>query len=318
MPDSDNILSNLNPVIDCHNHVGVELAFYLQGSYPYGQSASALVEQDGAERITDWIVFPFVTNLATEFGGDRGKTPYAFENRRLLQEVHDYFPEHANRILPFLILDPSRKVAEQVESITALRERFRFHGFKIQPTLIQSPIRALFKQGSGFLELARAWDLPFIIHSSIAPDDLWSQCADILDIAEANPDIRFCLAHSCRFHQPSLERLATLPNTWFDCSAHRIHCEGVVRELPIVAVPGERFPSDYSDPARVLADLHAAYPDRLLWGSDSPFQSWIAAEGDNLLSLKATYREEVETLYALPEPARRAIANHNTRRFLGL
>jgi len=315
-------------IIDCHNHIGTELIFYFQGAYPYCQDIPSLVEHQASRRLTHWIVFPFVTNqscginaLASgklDFEESPDAIPYAFENRRLLREAHDYFPEHADRLLPFVMVDPNRRVAEQEKELRSLRERYRFHGIKIQATILESPIRGLLGEGAALVELAREWDLPFLIHSSIAESDTWSQCADILDVAEANPDVRFCLAHSCRFHKPSLDRLASLPNTWFDCSAHIIHCRSVLRGLENVAREEARFPSDYRDPPRVLADLYDAYPDRFLWGSDSPFYNWITDQGELPCSLKTTYMEEVNALYELPEAARHAVTNRNTLAYLSL
>lgn len=315
-------------IIDCHNHIGTELKFYLGGDYPYCQNIPSLLEHKTSQRLTHWVVFPFVTNRACgiqalmrgelDFEEDPTVVPYAFENRRLLKEVYDYFPEHSNCFLPFIMVDPNRKIPEQVEELRKLRERYAFYGIKIQPTLIQSFIRGLLEEGAAFVELAREWDIPFIIHSSIDPTDVWSQCKDILDTAEANPDVRFCLAHSCRFHKPSLDRLAELPNTWFDCSAHIIHCQSVPRGLDNVAPSETRFPTDYENPARVLQDLYEAYPEQLLWGSDSPFYSWITDKGRFPFSLKTTYEEEVNALYQLPEEARKHVTNRNTLRYLNL
>ena len=77
--------------------------------------------------------------------------------------------------------------------------------------------------------------MPFLIHSSVARTIRGRRRSDILDIAEANPDIRFCLAHSCRYDRECLDRVNALPNTWFDCSAHCIHCDGAVADLPYIA-----------------------------------------------------------------------------------
>src|SRR5690606_21402023 len=134
----------------------------------------------------------------------------------------------------------------------------------------------LLTSGRVLVDFAAQHNLPFLIHSSIASYDGWSQAADILRVAEQNPQVRFCLAHSCRFDEPSLDRVAELPNTWFDISAHGIHCHAAVRNLPIVATRPRRFASDYENPATVLRDLADRYPRKLLWGTDSPFYSFIS------------------------------------------
>jgi hypothetical protein len=127
------------------------------------------------------------------------------------------------------------------------------------------------------------------------------------------PSVRFCLAHSCRFDRVYLDRVAELPNTWFDVSAHGIHCAAAVADAPIIAERGRRFESDYRDPARVLRDLADRYPRKLLWGSDSPFYSFITTG----FALKSTYAAEAGYLHALPDEHRRRVAGENVVAFLG-
>ena len=43
----------------------------------------------------------------------------------------------------------------------------------------------------------------------------------------------------------------------------------------------------------VLQAMAEAYPKKLMWGSDSPFQSYVAALGDSVLSLRSTVEQEV-------------------------
>ena len=316
-------------IIDCHNHVGADLLFYLHGDFPYAQQLVAMHDEGLSLGVDRWIVFPFVSHLAldvtafaaNEIKDEQGRlhdVPYAFENRRLMREVYDLFPEEGKRMLPFAMVDPMRNTAAQAMELRKLRADYRFYGIKMQTTILQADIRHLNDVGKVFLELAEEWDLPFLIHSSIADSDLWAQCRDILDIAEANPHLRFLLAHSCRYDKPSLDRVNELPNTWFDCSAHRIHCEGVVKEMPFIAKKSRRFETDYTDPARVIADLAAAYPTKFCWGSDSPFYSYAAVINGEVVRLISVYKQEVEALTASPKVVVDRIANENTRAFLKL
>ena len=317
-------------LIDCHNHVGADLLVYLHGDFPYAQQLVDMQQEGGALGVTHWVVFPFVSYAAMDVtafregevrfgtGTSLETVPYAFENRRLLEECHRLFPEEGKRTLPFVMVDPMRDTGVQARELEKLREEHRFHGIKIQSTIIQSNIKRLAHEGSIFLDLARAWDIPFLIHSSVAESDVWAQAHDILDIAEANPDIRFCAAHSCRYDRECLDRVQALPNAWFDCSAHCIHCDGVVQELPYVARKERRFDTDYTDPARVIADLAAAYPDKFLWGSDSPFYSYAAAINGQVVKLISTYEKEVAALKACGEEVVRRVADVNTRAYLKL
>src|SRR3954469_13490703 len=275
-------------IIDCHNHVGADLMFYLRGDFPYAQHLVAMTDEGGALGVDRWIVFPFVINLSLDIPalrrgeivyGGLEKVPYAFENRRLMKEIYELFPEQGKRCLPFAMLDPMREQAGQIAELRKLREDYRFYGLKLQTTMLQSFIKTLGEEGRGFVELAAEWYIPFIIHSSVGPDDPWAQAHDILDVAEKFPHVRFCLAHSCRYDKECLDRVQALPNTWFDCSAHCIHCDGALRDLPYIAAQERRFETDYTNPARVIGDLAAAYPSKFIWGSDSPYYSYVAMLG---------------------------------------
>lgn len=316
-------------IIDCHNHVGVDVLFYLHGDFPYAQHLVAMVEEGGALGVDRWVVFPFVSHMALDVEGfltaeireggmQPEKVPYALENLRLLKEIYDLFPELSAKILPFVMADPMRNTAAQAVELRKLRERYRFHGIKMQTTILQADIKHLRDRGKVFLELAEEWDVPFLIHSSVAESDLWAQASDILDIAEENPRVRFCLAHSCRFDKECLDRVNALPNTWFDNSAHCIHCEGAVNDMAFIAPRARRFDSDYTNPAQVIADLAAAYPTKFMWGSDSPFYSYAAEINNKVVRLICTYEKELHALKAnTPEVVRR-IADTNTRAYLKL
>lgn len=316
-------------LIDCHNHVGADLLFYLHGDFPYAQQLVQMMQEGGAMGITHWVVFPFVSYAAmdvTKFragevnlgNGGLETVPYAFENRRLLEECQRLFPEEGKRTLPFVMVDPMRNTDAQAAELVKLRSEYRFHGIKIQSTIIQADIRRLAQEGRVFLDLAREWDVPFLIHSSVAESDLWAQARDILDLAEANPDIRFCAAHSCRYDKECLDRLNALPNAWFDCSAHCIHCVGAVDDLPYIAPRSRRFDTDYTRPERVIADLAAAYPDKFMWGSDSPFYSYAAEINGQVVRLISTYEKELAALkWNSPDVVQR-ITDTNTRAFLKL
>lgn len=309
-------------IIDCHSHIGQDDRLYRSGAHPYAQDLPTMTGIGGSHGVTNWIAFPFVSYLGqpdTDLPPppDGLGAPYAWENLRLAGELRVQYPELGRSCLQFAILDPARRVNEQIAALRSLRSRYPIAGLKIQATIIASPISALRESGAGFLDLAAEWDIPVLIHTSVAADDPWSPAGEIVSIAASRPDVRFCLAHSCRFDRPVLDQVAELPNAWFDCSAHLIHCLGVVRELPIIARPDRRFRSDFRDPVQVLADLAQAYPGKLLWGSDSPYYSWVEPPGSALLELKATYHEEIECLKALDKAVIGEISDRNTMNFLG-
>ena len=62
--------SNLD-LIDIHNHVGVDLLFYLNGHHPYAQSWLVLAKEAEANGIGMLGVFPMVSHLALGIEGMR-------------------------------------------------------------------------------------------------------------------------------------------------------------------------------------------------------------------------------------------------------
>jgi predicted TIM-barrel fold metal-dependent hydrolase len=315
-------------LIDCHTHVGIELGQYLTGGFPYGQHLNDLVSEGGSYGINRWIVFPMVTHLAQNIAALREgnviaegaieAVPYAWENRRLMSEIYTLFHEAGRATLPFAMFDPARKAKEQGQALRALREEYSFFGLKTQTTMLQSPIKTLLAEGRVFLELAQEWNLPLLIHSSVHPGDEWAQASDILDVAEQWPQVRFCLAHSCRFDRICLDRVAALPNCWFDCSAHGIHCVLATQDSPVVTPAERRFDSDYTRPGQVLCDMAAAYGDKLMWGSDAPYYSFASRAADSIISLLSTYGAEVKYFDELPPAARQRAGCDNTLAFLGI
>ncbi len=316
---------------DCHTHVGVELAHWLTGAFPYAQTFPDLVRQLDDAGLDRVVVFPMVTHFALDLAGLHAgrvtaapvpwsRFPYEFENAQLLHEIFDLFEDLAPRAEPLLMIDPSRQAAEQIAAIERLAERYRVAGLKMQGTMIQSHVANLPR--SGFLELAAERDWPVLVHSAVHPDDPFSQVDDILDVVEATPGVRFNVAHSLRFDRLGLDRLATLPNAWCDCSAHCIHCDlALEADSPVVAPRARRFAADYRDPGQVLAALAAAYPQQMLWGSDAPYYSYVATftQPDGTAGkydLRSSMARETAALRALDSDALERIAGTNAAAWL--
>jgi hypothetical protein len=56
----------------------------------------------------------------------------------------------------------------------------------------------------------------------------------------------------------------------------------------------------------------------LIWGSDTPFQSYVAHIDGTFVSLRSTYAAETACVHALPEPLRRAVGQDNLLSLLQL
>jgi predicted TIM-barrel fold metal-dependent hydrolase len=243
----------------------------------------------------------FVTDGRVELSA--GRVPFDRENDILANEVERIDCPN-KRLLQFGMFDPSREAAGQVKCLEPLVGKLA--GLKTQSTVIQSPIRDLIREGRPIMELARRHRLPVLFHTSIHPSDVWANAGDCLDVAEAYPDVRFNLAHSLRFHLPSLKRAAQLPNVWIDCSAHLIHCQLAREDSPVVAKRAERLDADYAKPADVLQAAAAVLGEgKYLWGSDNPYMSWCAGN----LSAVFTYKAEADVLHALPAALKHSMAH---------
>jgi len=66
---------------------------------------------------------------------------------------------------------------------------------------------------------------------------------------------------------------------------------------------------------RALAD---AYLTKLIWGSDTPFQSYVGKLDGTFTSLRSTYAAEVACVRALSPQAQAAVAHTNLLALLRL
>ena len=117
-------------LIDCHAHVGVSYQSYLDYGYPYCMSFEDASIRMGVLGV-DFSMFTRFGSSAyyrlwpgtpetVEPSGEFCRFPYEIENRSMLQEIYQVFPEHSGRALPFLQFDPLRKTAEQAEHLEDL------------------------------------------------------------------------------------------------------------------------------------------------------------------------------------------------------
>ncbi len=297
------------PLYDVHTHIGLDLAFYLRGWWPYAASAGDLLHHMDLNGIDRAVCFPFAVPTAfdpyafaerMELELHPGRVPFDRENTLLLNEIEQLDTD--NRLHVLAMFDPSRLVDEQIKNLDPLIGKIT--GLKLQGTLIKSPVTDLLGGGKPIMEFARQHNLPVLIHTAIFDQDLWAQPADCLKVAEANPDVRFNLAHSHRFHAPTLRIAAQMDNVWVDCSAHIIHCHAALEDAAHVAKPAERVDADYTNPAAALEAVHDIVGDSYMWGTDNPFHSWV----DDNISEICTYKEEADALHALPPAVKQSMA----------
>jgi Amidohydrolase len=314
-------------VIDAHSHIGIALREAAQINFPYCSSAEDLAYRHKANGVDFGVVFPISPALhydlptLIETGELRpaarpiSRVPYERENRLLLTDVYRFCPEHSHRFLPFVSVDPGRLIKEQIASLEELEQEFPIYGVKIHPLMSQSKALALLSVGAPLLKFFEARNWPILFHATVDPTDPFSQAADILQVAEQHPELRFCLAHCIGCHRESLERAAALPNAYVDPAALKIQVDLFRAEKS-----PEMVDLDYGDHTSVFRQLVERYPTTMLWASDSPYHSYITRrlQGAGVyreFRLKGTYEQEKAALDAL-SPAQRRQISGNTVDFL--
>ena len=319
-------------VIDAHSHLGISQRAYASMEYPYAQSIEDLYYRQRAGGVDVNIVFPYAPDLYFEPHAQLqgncvpgnppiSAVPYEIENRMLMREIFTFFPEISHQFIPFVAVDPGREIAGQLDALHALEDEFPIYGVKVLPVFCQSPVTCLLEAGRPLLDFARERNLPVLLHTTADKREAYSRAELAFPVIEANPDLRFCLAHCIGFDRVYLERAAALPNVFVDTAALKIQVQMAYEGHEIMAQGDEQFPADYADYRAVMQALAAAYPDTMLWGSDAPAYTYITrrkqGEGHYVtFNLKATYEDEVAALTALPTDLQRQVGNTNTLRFL--
>lgn len=318
--------------IDVHSHVGLSLKAYANLEYPYAQTVEGLYYRQLAGGVDVNVVFPYAAELywdldAAVRGEQRRGTselaaaPYVIENQALMREVFTYCPELARRFMPFVSIHPTERVGEQLKALEALEAEYPVYGIKFIPVFCRAPIRELLDAGRDFVDFARERDIPMLMHVTGDPNEEYSQPREAFAVAEANPGVRFGLAHCLIFSQNYLEMADRAPNVWFDTAALKIQTQMVFENSPLVPPPAELFDGDYSCHVALMRQLVAAFPETIMWGSDSPAYAYIcrrqqAAGHIGEFRLKGTYEDEVAALEGLAPAQRRQVATDNTLRFL--
>lgn len=316
-------------IIDCHTHVGISISNYIASqSYPYAMSVEDLVVRMDLLGIDASAVFPLDSSYYPLYGGKNkvcaevaSKFPYEKENRNLLYEVYDVFPQYSGRLYPFVMFDPSQETRQQAAHLEKLSKHYKIYGLKTVTTYIKSFVSDFMKNGNPIREFARNMKIPVTFHSSWTDTDPYANVFDVLRIAEKNPELRICLAHSARFSKRALDIADSLPNCFVDTSAFKIHCDLAAQDSFIVPKGKERFEADYRCPGKVMSALLEYYPDTIIWGSDTPCHYFIRKYTDSTgnvidVKLSASYDDEIKILKSLPLAGIRKISNVNTLKFL--
>lgn len=318
-------------IIDIHTHLGVSLKDYIGLSYPYAQSVEGLFYRMKSERVDVSVAFPFSPDLYLDLQklnqGERlpsdnpfSLIPYEKENKMLMLEIFDFFKDKQKHFLPFISVDPVRKVKEQIKNLLELEKQFPIYGIKINPLYAGSSILGLLSKGKEIIEFAKDRNLPFLLHATSDCREQLSYAENCFKVIKQNPTLRFCLAHSLGFDKQFLEQANQMPNVWVDTSALKVQVDMAQDNNLIVASEDKRIPADFSDYKKVMLCLMEQFPETIIWGSDSPAYTYICQrkQGGGIAEfrLRGSYEQEKAGLDALPENLRQKAGNLNTLNFL--
>ena len=148
---------------DVHTHVGISLKAYANSEYPYAQSLEGLYYRQKANGVDFSVVFTYTPELyfdlptllqesvmaPAEKPPEGASAPYALENRLLYKEIFQFFPELQDRFLPFVSVDPVRKIKEQLAALEELAAEHPVYGIKVSPVLCQSRLTGPAGGGGG-------------------------------------------------------------------------------------------------------------------------------------------------------------------------
>lgn len=318
-------------LLDVHAHVGVDPLLYLTHSFPYSHSLRDSFEGGQRVGITHSVIFPWVTSfyyhLPSLMRGkvvlERkiGKAPFHFENEQMLRQLYEILPSYISRYIPFVMVDPLRETRKQVRGLEALLHQYPFYGLKVHPRATQAYVESLGREGKPLLEFARAQNFPILIHGTLSPLDPLSQVSDILKLAGENPQLRFCVAHFCGFHQKLFEKADRMENVWVDSAAMSIGCDLVVQKSKVYESGTAKVPSNYRRPPVVFKELAERFPNTLMWGTDDPAHTWVSniryGRGKiERLELWGSMEREKELLKYVRGDLRRKVACENALKFI--
>lgn len=313
--------------IDVHTHAGISIRVFAEGGFPSCSSIEDLYYRQVCNGVDYSVVFPRAPELFFDIlhyatTGELvpatqpiSKAPYAHENKMLLFEIFRYCPERANHFLPFVSVDPGRKVKEQLAALDELEEQFPIYGIKIAPVACQTSVLKLIQEGETFLDRAQARNWPILFHVTVDPGEKFSGAKETFRVIEKHPEIRYCLAHCIGLHRGYLDRADAMPNVWVDTSALKIQVQLADENSSVMAPPGERLDCDCSDHLKVMQALVQHYPRTIVWGSDAPAHSYISrrlqAEGYYRdFRLKGTYEEEKAAWDVLSDQEREQLGSN--------
>ena len=303
-------------IIDVHTHIGVNLKRLFNGLYPPLQAIKDLLIKMDLAGIDYAVSFPFGASLYDD-PRDYNENipigimdfPYQIENRMVLDHAKNL---GEGRILPFISIDPKRKVVEQIKQIERWQKNYKIFGIKVHTKSTNTKGNELIN--SPFLDMFRENSWPMLFHSYLQEV---AHPLPILEFALRNPDINVCIAHMGGGIKKFFDELEkTNPeNLFIDLSPFLANCN----DIPFDAKKRgyEILDLNYKKPFEALKRLVDQFGKYIVFGSDEPFTTYINPIEPSL-EIRGTLTQEVELIEKLPKGKFKIIAETNPMKFLGV
>lgn len=303
------------PIIDVHTHAGFDHYGVIRRRYPTSQSIKDLVFKLDSSEVDFSVTFPcpnstYYFDLMSlpkqEYILEPRPVesfPYEFSNRQLLYETRLF---GRKKVMPFAFIFPGFEEEKQIKSLEELARKGYLFGLKHHTLVGAISARSLIN--SPFIELAKKYSLPVMIHSGV---DQFSRPEHIMDLAENHTNVRFCIAHAGEFEKSAYERFLRLKykNVFFDCSPFISIC-ALNKDQS-----GAKIDINYKNPREALIQLYEMVANSLVWGTDEPWTTIIDNSKGEIL-VKVDYQDEVDLLKSLPKNIRESISFINTTKLL--
>lgn len=272
----------LGQLVDTHTHCGgMDLSNFLNGRYPSNQDILDLDKKRRSADVGYQIVFPMPTSVYYDIPAywkhklflpsGYSEHPFQLENRYLLSQIECF---NLERMLPFLAFSLQHNVSQQETDILRLSEQYQIYGLKYHTKVDQKSADRLDKE-SEFVSLAEQLNIAIIFHTE---QKGCSNAMSVLELAARHPNVRFCAAHFGGFSVEFCHELDRYPydNVYLDT------CPLLPRCASLNGRHGnEILDLDYENPQLVLQHFLQRYPNRMLWGTDSPWTNYCLLEGSH-------------------------------------
>ncbi len=285
-------------LIDTHTHCGgMDLSNFYKGRYPSNQDILDLDEKRRRAGVDFQIVFPMPTSLyynipyywkhRTFLPSGYCEYPFQLENHYLLTQIEHF---SLRKMLPFLAFSLQDKIAQQEGDILQLAEEYPIYGLKYH-TKVDQKSADMLDMESGFVSIAEQLNIPIVFHTE---QKGCSSAMGVLELAARHPKVRFCAAHFGGFSAEFFKELEgySLDNVYLDTCPLLPRCADLNRHRP-----PDLLDLDYGNPQLVLAYFIERYPNRMLWGTDSPWTNYcLLGHSQQTVTQEFGYLQEATAL----------------------